>query len=130
MRQVKGDLRYYLSQIQKLQFVPVSKEIFHVIQNEGLDEETGSASMTNWVYAELKVTPVDKAGLRNMSRDALEKFNQFDIYLKTRYKRLIDLIDYRSGTVIIVLIKKMCDTGLNLRFTGTSQKKPSVQALS
>jgi hypothetical protein len=94
---------YYFNQIKKTKFRQVPMSIFRTIQYEGLDEETGKLSMTDWNYIELKLKKEDKEGLMNMKRQTIEEFNRFDIALKDKYRLgLIDLIDYEHGRIFIV----------------------------
>jgi len=93
----------YLSQIPKLHFKPVTPKIFRTIQYEGLDEETGEMLMSQWNYAELKISPEDQQGLKRLNPLYINKFNQFDIALKNKYKlHIVDLIDYDEGRIILV----------------------------
>ena len=95
----------YLAQVAKLQWQPVSRNVWATIQDEGLDEEQDAENPTDWVMAQLAITPEDAAALQAFDDDAIEEFNRFDIALKSRYPGLVDLIDYDNGTVIIVRTK-------------------------
>jgi hypothetical protein len=93
----------YIDQIPKLKFKPITPKLFKTIQWDGLDEETGKYKPSQWKFTELKLSVTDKKGLINLSPDQIEKFNNFDIELKNKYKlKLIDLIDYSEGRVFIV----------------------------
>jgi hypothetical protein len=93
----------YLSQIPKLTFKPITREIFIDLEYDGLPYEIHKPKQSQWLYAELKLSPKDKFGLRNNIPECIEKFNLFDIGLKNMYKlHLIDFIDYNNGRVYIV----------------------------
>ena len=92
----------YLSQIPNLSWEPVSRNVWHIIQYEGLDEEQDTPRRRDWVMASLSIDPKDAQALMAFEHDAIEDFNRFDIHLKSRYPGLTDLIDYDRGTVTIV----------------------------
>lgn len=98
-----NDIKPYLDQIQTLQFSEVSKEIYEIIELEGLDEECDCFDKQMWVSAQLVLSSDDKDGLIEMNQYSIEKFNYFDIILKERYNGLIiDLINYDLGTITLV----------------------------
>ena len=92
----------YLSQIPNLSWKPVSRNVWNIIQDEGLDEEQDTPSHRDWVMASLSIDTKDAQALMAFENDAIEDFNRFDIHLKSRYPGLTDLIDYDRGTVTIV----------------------------
>ncbi len=95
----------YISQIPKLTFKPVSDSVWETIQDEGLDEEQNKPNRQSWEMAELKVSTNDQKMLKGFDDDTLEKFNDFDIKLKDKYKlKYIDLIDYDKGKITIVRV--------------------------
>jgi hypothetical protein len=98
----EGAEQDYLSQIPNLSWKPVSRSVWNTIQDEGLDEEQDAPRHTDWVMASLSIDPTDAQALQAFDSDAIEDFNRFDIYLKSRYPGLTDLIDYDNGTVTIV----------------------------
>lgn len=106
MKFTQSDIQYYLDQIDKLDFQKVSNNTFETIRYEGLDEESGIFEQDSWVEAELKVTDHDIVGLKEMNQYSVEKFNYFDILLKDLHNnKLVDLIDYDSGTIKIIKTK-------------------------
>ena len=98
----EGSKQNYLSQIPNLTWKPVSRSVWNTIQDEGLDEEQDAPNHTDWVMANLTISPKDSQALQAFDNDAIEDFNRFDIHLKSRYPGLTDLIDYDRGTVTIV----------------------------
>lgn len=97
------EIMKYLSQIPKLIFKPITREIFTDLEYDGLPYEINKPKQSQWLYAELKLSPKDKLGLRNNEPEYIKKFNLFDIGLKNTYKmRLIDFIDYTGGRVYIM----------------------------
>jgi len=98
----EGSDQNYLSQIPNLTWKPVSRSVWNTIQDEGLDEEQDAPNHTDWVMANLTISPKDSQALQAFDNDAIEDFNRFDIHLKSRYPGLTDLIDYDRGTVTIV----------------------------
>jgi hypothetical protein len=91
-----------LSQIPNLVWQPVNRDVWNAIQDEGLDEEQDAPNRTDWLMAFLSISQQDAQALQALDDDAIEKFNRFDIQLKSRYPGLTDLIDYDNGTVTIV----------------------------
>jgi pyrimidine deaminase RibD-like protein len=98
----EGSKQNYLSQIPNLAWKPVSRSVWNTIQDEGLDEEQDAPNHSDWVMANLTISPKDSHALQAFDNDAIEDFNKFDIHLKSRYPGLTDLIDYDRGTVTIV----------------------------
>jgi hypothetical protein len=95
----------YLRLIPTLEWLPVNKNTWNTIQDEGLDEEQESYSHTDWVMAKLPISEQDKIKLIEFDTDTIEEFNRFDIALKNMYPGLVDFIDYDKGTVTIVKIR-------------------------
>ena len=100
---------FYLRQLQTKKFHPISHlpdfssfyEIIH--EYEGLTEEFNCYDEFYWFFIELDVTPADRLGLQQADEQTLEKFNEFDIYLKNTYKlKYIDMIDYQKGSLKII----------------------------
>lgn len=95
----------YLVQIPGLNWIPVDRDTWEIIQDEGLDEEFDAYDPGDWVVAGLNISKKDAAALVAFEEDAIEDFNRFDIGLKERFPGLVDFIDYDAGTVKIVTIK-------------------------
>ena len=96
----------YLDTVDSLIFEPVSCETWETIIDEGLDDETCMFYRKSWYQATLEISEDDSKKLITLDPDTLNKFNEFDIELKNKYSmKIIDLIDYTSGTVILVKYK-------------------------
>lgn len=95
-------IEFYLSQIESLEFKPITFSIWETIQFEGLDEEFESNERKHWDYSNLKIKDEHVSGLKNFNPDTVNFFNKFDIQLKENYNNLIDFIDYDKGTVKII----------------------------
>lgn len=96
----------YLTTIPQLEFGPVDKPTWSTIRDEGLDEEQDAPKREQWIMATLSISQADADGLRRFDAATVEKFNGFDIALKSIYDgRLVDLVDYDNGTVRLVMTR-------------------------
>ncbi len=103
---MNNSIDFYLAQIQKAKFVPVSNSIWGNIKDEGLDEEQNAKSRNSWLMTQLDMLDNDKTNLQNFDDDTINKFNSFDIELKQIYNgKIVDLIDYDSGAITLVKTK-------------------------
>ncbi len=103
-------LLYYINQIEKLNFVPVSKYVWDIVRLEGLNKEQGRNKRKDWLMAELSVLENDIEKLKKLDDEALNFFNEFDIKLKEKYNmKFIDLVDYDRGAITIVKIAENID---------------------
>lgn len=100
----------YLSEINNSEYSEISFKLFKMVREEGWIDELEDyynehISITTLKYTTLNLTEKDKNGLIDMNDDILNKFNQFDIKLKTNQTyplNTIDFIDYDKGIVYIV----------------------------
>jgi hypothetical protein len=100
----------YINQINTNDYNKLTNKLFNDIDEEGwleqLEEFYGKKFNRNdFSFTTLKLTETDKNGLINFDDDVIEKFNDFDIKLKSMdeypFKKL-DLIDYDNGVVYVV----------------------------
>jgi len=100
----------YIKQLNTNEYLSLTNKLFSCIEEEGWLEQleefyNREFDKTNFKYMTLKLTDNDKQGLINFNDDVIEKFNDFDINLKSidnyPYNKL-DLIDYDNGIVFIV----------------------------
>jgi hypothetical protein len=100
----------YINQLNTNEYLCLTNKLFNDIKEEGWLEQlkefyNREFDKTNFKYMTLKLTDNDKQGLINFNDDVIEKFNDFDINLKSNdnypYNKL-DLIDYDNGIVFIV----------------------------
>jgi hypothetical protein len=100
----------YMNQLNTNEYLNLSNKLFNDIEDEGWLEQLEEFykrkfDKTNFKYMTLKLTDNDKQGLINFDDDIIEKFNDFDIKLKSMDKypfTKLDLIDYDNGIVFIV----------------------------
>jgi len=100
----------YINQLNSNEYLKLTKKLFNDIEDEGWLEQleefyNKKFDVNNFKYMMLKLTNNDKQGLINFDDDTIEKFNDFDIKLKSRDKypyNKLDLIDYDNGIVFIV----------------------------
>jgi hypothetical protein len=90
-------------QIETSSFIPITNRIKNILDDEGIFDEFDDFDINNYQYMNLKISDDDKIGLMELNPDHLDKFNEFDIQLKDKYKmKYIDFIDYDNGNIIIV----------------------------
>jgi len=100
----------YINQLNTNEYINITNKLFNDIEDEGWLEQLEDFynrrfDKTNFKYMTLKLTDNDKQGLINFDDDVIEKFNDFDIKLKSMDKypfKKLDLIDYDNGVVFIV----------------------------
>ena len=100
----------YINQLNTNEYINITNKLFNDIEDEGWLEQLEDFynrrfDKTNFKYMTLKLTDNDKQGLINFDDDVIEKFNDFDIKLKSMDKypfKKLDLIDYDNGIVFIV----------------------------
>ena len=100
----------YINQLNTNEYINITNKLFNDIEDEGWLEQLEDFynrrfDKTNFKYMALKLTDNDKQGLINFDDDVIEKFNYFDIKLKSMDKypfKKLDLIDYDNGVVFIV----------------------------
>lgn len=100
----------YINQLNTNEYINITNKLFNDIEDEGWLEQledfyNRKFDKTNFKYMTLKLTENDKQGLVNFNEDTIEKFNDFDIKLKSMDKypfNKLDLIDYDRGIVFIV----------------------------
>jgi hypothetical protein len=87
-------------------FIPCTKEIFEIIQVEGLDEEFDRYKKTDWLFLKLILPENVSNRIKKFDAEIINMLNEFDIILKERFSmKYIDLIDYDSGEINIVRVK-------------------------
>jgi hypothetical protein len=100
----------YINQLNTNDYNKLTNKLFNDIDEEGwleqLEDFYGKKFTRNdFSFTTLKLTENDKNGLINFDDDVIEKFNDFDIKLKSideyPFKKL-DLIDYDNGVVYVV----------------------------
>jgi hypothetical protein len=100
----------YINQLNSNEYSKLTKKLFSDIEDEGWLEQledfyNKKFDITNFKFMMLTLTNADKQGLINFDDDTIEKFNDFDIKLKSMGKypyNTLDLIDYDNGIVYIV----------------------------
>lgn len=100
----------YMNQLNTNEYLNLNNKLFNDIEDEGWLEQleefyNRKFDKTNFKYMILKLSDNDKQGLINFDDDIIEKFNDFDIKLKSMDKypfNKLDLIDYDNGIVFIV----------------------------
>jgi len=101
---LKNDIYELVEKTPKLKYNSLTNSEWKTIEYEGLNDEFNLPHRKQWKIAILPISKKDKQCLMLLHKNAIEKFNRFDINLKKRYKlRYIDLIDYQ--TVIIRIVK-------------------------
>jgi hypothetical protein len=103
-KQQLESVSYYMSQIPHLKYKIMPVWMWdEVMEMEALDEEFNRPLRSQWSYAELKITPLDKKELVTGKGEVEYRFDTFDHYLKKKYKmHLIDVIDREKGHVYIL----------------------------
>lgn len=99
----------YYNQIMNNSYSDVSDKIWDNILLDGYPEEVnnweGDFDKSNYKYLILNISESDKKCLKELNDDCIEKWNEFDIWLKDiakLYPNYIDIIDYDSGEIYIV----------------------------
>ena len=100
----------YINQLNINEYSKLTNKLFNEIDEEGwleqLEEFYGNKfNKDDFSFTTLKLTQNDKNGLINFDDDVIEKFNDFDIKLKSMDEypfRKLDLIDYDNGIVYII----------------------------
>jgi hypothetical protein len=101
------------NQIKNVQFLPISKKQYKILEEEGwieeLEESGNNIDYDLIEYIELTIPEEDKLELINFNDDILEKYNDFDIQLKNKQIHppfhIIDMIDYDKGKIFIFKVK-------------------------
>ena len=92
-----------VSQIKNNNFMIVPDDIWETIEYEGLDEEFNSGREL-FTYTELNIPEDVRENLKKFDDATVERFNEFDIFLKDNFKNLIDFVDYDNGRVYIIKV--------------------------
>lgn len=112
------DVQEYLQEAWNGEYkIDIPIELYNALSDEGWideqNEEYGySLDTSSFAYLILSISEEDKEGLISMSKDTLEKFNQFDIKLKQDQEypfSTCDFIDYENGIVYIVTLADNLD---------------------
>lgn len=99
----------YYYQIINSGFEPLSDELWDGLLMDGFPEEVnnyqGDFNQNNYEYIKLDISEEDKDGLKNGSDQIVDKYNDFDIWLKEEqklYPKFLDFVDYEKGEVYII----------------------------
>jgi hypothetical protein len=100
LKQLDNDTRYFL----------ITKKLYNEIEEEGWVEQledfyNKTLNKFNFKYMMLNLNNNDQKGLIEFNEDTIEKFNDFDIQLKSMDKypfQKLDFIDYEKGIVYII----------------------------
>lgn len=99
----------YHQQIINSGFDALTEELWDELLMEGFPEEVndyqGDYDKNNYEYIILNISKEDKEGLKAATDDAVNKWNDFDIWLKEEqklYPKYLDMIYYEKGEVYII----------------------------
>lgn len=99
------DVNDYINQLNNNEYSKLTNKLFNDIEDEGWLEQledfyNRKFNKNDFSFTTLKLTTNDRNGLINFDDDVIEKFNDFDIKLKSMSKypfNRLDLIDYDSS---------------------------------
>lgn len=91
-------------QVEKSAYGPMNKYLWKELLNDGWPDETGSDNINDYSYIPMDIPIEDSEGLQNFDDDIVEKYNRFDIKLKSKYgtTKYLDFIDYDKGIVYLI----------------------------
>lgn len=100
----------YLTQVYTGEYNELTEELFDIISMEGwlvsIEEEFGEEYFQDdFEFITLNLSSTDKNGLINSDENIIEKFNDFDMRLKSNQEYpydTLDFIDYDKGIVYII----------------------------
>ena len=104
------DVNDYINQLNNNEYSKLTNKLFNEIEDEGWLEQledfyNRKFNKNDFSFTMLKLTTNDRNGLINFDDDVIEKFNDFDIKLKSMSEypfNKLDLIDYDNGVVYII----------------------------
>ncbi len=104
------DVNDYINQLNNNEYSKLTNKLFNEIEDEGWLEQledfhNRKFNKNDFSFTTLKLTTNDRKGLINFDDDVIEKFNDFDIKLKSISEypfNKLDLIDYDNGVVYII----------------------------
>jgi len=104
------DVNDYINQLNNNEYSKLTNKLFNEIEDEGWLEQledfyNKKFNKNDFSFTTLKLTTNDRNGLINFDDDVIEKFNDFDIKLKSMSEypfNKLDLIDYDNGVVYII----------------------------
>lgn len=104
------DVNDYINQLNNNKYSKLTNKLFNDIEDEGWLEQledfyNRKFNKSDFSFTTLKLTTNDRNGLINFDDDVIEKFNDFDIKLKSMSEypfNKLDLIDYDNGVVYII----------------------------
>jgi len=104
------DVNDYINQLNNNEYSKLSDNLYSDIEDEGWLEQledfyNRKFNKNDFSFTTLNLTSKDKNGLIEFDGDAIEKFNDFDIRLKSMSEypfNKLDLIDYDNGVVYII----------------------------
>jgi len=105
------DIDNYLDQLNDdTRYLSITKKLYNEIEKEGWVEQledfyNKTLNKFNFKYMILNLNKNDQKGLIEFNEDTIEKFNDFDIQLKSMDKypfQKLDFIDYEKGIVYII----------------------------
>ena len=104
------DVNDYINQLNNNEYSKLTNKLYSDIEDEGWLEQledfyNRKFNKTDFSFTTLKLTSKDRNGLIEFDDDVIEKFNDFDIELKSMSEypfNKLDLIDYDNGVVYII----------------------------
>lgn len=104
------DVNDYINQLNNNEYSKLGDKLYSDIEDEGWLEQledfyNRKFNKNDFSFTILNLTSKDKNGLIEFDDDVIEKFNDFDIKLKSMSEypfNKLDLIDYDNGVVYII----------------------------
>jgi len=104
------DVNDYINQLNNNEYSKLSDKLYSDIEDEGWLEQledfyNRKFNKNDFSFTTLNLTSKDKNGLIEFDDDVIEKFNDFDIKLKSMSEypfNKLDFIDYDNGVVYII----------------------------
>ncbi len=104
------DVNDYINQLNNNEYCKLSNKLYSDIEDEGWLEQledfyNRKFNKNDFSFTTLKLMSKDRNGLIEFDDDVIEKFNDFDIKLKSMSEypfNKLDLIDYDKGVVYII----------------------------
>ena len=105
------------NQIKTGKFIPLSDEVFESLEWDGWMDEKNDNNRKHYRMLELSIPQQDSMDLIQLDDEIVNKYNEFDIELKSRLgDNFLDLINYDEGKIFIVrythLVNEEIDKGI------------------
>lgn len=105
------------NQIKTGKFIPLTDEVFESLEWDGWMDERNDNNRKHYRMLELSIPQKDELALIQLNDDVINKYNEFDIELKSKFgDSFIDLINYDEGKIFIVrythLMNEEIDKGI------------------